>query len=68
VTTLREQFHLRDEDLFNVSEIRDGLNRIRELYAAQGYPDFTAEPDTEMDSASHHGNLILRVTEGPHKP
>jgi beta-lactamase regulating signal transducer with metallopeptidase domain len=68
VTTLREQFHLRNEDLFSVSEIRDGLNRMRELYAAQGYPDFTAEPDTEIDSASHHGNLILRVTEGPHKP
>jgi hypothetical protein len=68
VMTLREQFHIRNEDLFNVSEIREGLNRMKELYAAQGYPEFTAEPDTEIDGPSHHVNFILRVTEGPHKP
>jgi hypothetical protein len=65
--TLREQFHLRKEDLFNMSEIRAGLNRLNELYGARGYPDFTAEPDTEIDSASQHIDLILRIAEGPHK-
>jgi hypothetical protein len=41
---------------------------MKELYAAQGYPEFTTEPDTEIDGPSHHVNFILRVTEGPHKP
>jgi beta-lactamase regulating signal transducer with metallopeptidase domain len=68
VTTLRQQFHLQKEDVFNMSEIRAGLGRMKELYGVGGYPDFTVAPDTEIDSASHHIDLILRITEGQHKP
>lgn len=66
--TLREQFHIRKEDLFNVSEIRAGLDRLHQLYGTHGYVDFTAEPETKMDSASRHIDLIIRITEGPHTP
>ena len=66
--TLREQFHLRKEDLFSVPEIRAGLDRMRALYGAQGYPDFAAQPDTKINETSHHIDLILRITEGPRKP
>jgi Surface antigen variable number repeat len=68
VATLREQFHIRKEDLFDVSEIRAGLEGRQRLYGSHGYAKFTAEPETEIDSASRHIDLIIRITEGPHTP
>jgi len=66
--TLRDQFHLRDGDLFNVTEIRAGLARLTQLYAARGYPDGNAAPDMEVDNASHRIDVMLQITEGPHTP
>ena len=66
--TLREQFHLRDGDVFNMTEIRAGLDRLRQIYVNQGYADATAMPDTKIDSASKRIDLTLRITEGPHTP
>jgi hypothetical protein len=66
--TLRDQFHLRDGDLFKTTEIRAGLERLRQLYVNRGYAGASAEPDTEIDSASHRVDLTLRITEGPHTP
>jgi len=65
--TLREQFHLRDGDVFNMTEIRAGLDRLRQIYVNQGYADATAMPDTKI-SASKRIDLTLRITEGPHTP
>jgi beta-lactamase regulating signal transducer with metallopeptidase domain len=66
--TLREQFHLRDGDVFNMTEIRAGLDRLRQKYAKQGCADATAMPDTKIDSTSKRIDLTLRITEGPHTP
>jgi BlaR1 peptidase M56/Surface antigen variable number repeat len=66
--TLRDQFHVRNGALFNMTEIRTGLERLQQLYISRGYPDFSAEPHTEIDSASHGIDLTVRVTEGQHKP
>jgi outer membrane protein assembly factor BamA len=66
--TLRDQFHLRNGDLFNVTEIRTGLERLKQLYGARGYADVKAEPDTEIDNSSHRIDLILRISEGAHSP
>ena len=66
--TLRGQFHLRSGDLFNMTEIRAGLERLKQLYVTRGYADFSAEPATEIDTESHSIDLILRITEGPHAP
>ncbi len=68
VATLRDQFLLRNGDLFNVTEIRAGLDRLKQLYGTHGYPHATAEPDMELDNAPHRIDLILRITEGPHTP
>ncbi len=65
--TLRDQFHLRTGDLFNVPEIRAGLERVKLLYGARGFPDVEVQPETEPDDATHRIDLILRITEGPHK-
>ena len=50
--TLRDQFHLRNGDLFNVTEIRDGMGRLKQLYGSRGYADVKAAPDTEVDKAA----------------
>jgi hypothetical protein len=66
--TLREQFHVRNGDLFNMTEIRAGLERLKQLYISRGYPGFSAAPNTEIDDVSHSIDLILHITEGPHTP
>ena len=63
---LREQFHLRNGDLFKVSEVRAGLERVKRSYDAQGYGDAKDEPDITIDDAHHLINVTLRITEGLH--
>jgi beta-lactamase regulating signal transducer with metallopeptidase domain len=64
--TLREQFHLRNGDLFKVSELRAGLERVKRSYDAKGYGDAKEEPDITIDDAHHLINVTLRITEGLH--
>lgn len=66
--TLRGQFRLRDGDLFNMAELREGLERLQDLYVNRGYARATTIPDTSIDSASHRIELTIRITEGPHTP
>jgi len=66
--TLRQQFHLRDGDLFNTAAIREGLGRVRDLYVGRGYAGASAEPDTQIDSSSHRIEIKLRISEGLHTP
>jgi outer membrane protein assembly factor BamA len=65
---LRDQFHLREGDLFNTAEIRAGLERLRQLYVNGGYAGAVPEPDTRIDRASHRIDLTIRIAEGPHTP
>jgi len=64
--TLREQFHLRNGDLFKVSELRAGLERVKRSYDAKGYGDAKEEPEITIDDAHHLINVTLRITEGLH--
>lgn len=63
--TLREQFNLRQNDLFNVTEIRTGLEKLGTLYKTRGYPEAVAEPETEIDGKTHLINVVVRITEKP---
>ena len=65
--TLREQFHLRPNDPFNVAEVRAGMERATHLYADLGYPKAQLQPETDIDEAAHQINLIIRVTETAQK-
>ena len=65
-TTLREQFYLRDGDLFKVSEVRAGLERVTQLYNAKGYEEVKEVPETAIDDAHHFIAMTLRITEGFH--
>lgn len=66
--TLREQFNLRQNDLFSVAEIRAGLEKLRALYQAHGYPEPTPEPQTEVDDKAHTINVVIQIAEKPEKP
>jgi outer membrane protein assembly factor BamA len=47
-----------------VSELRAGIERVKQLYRTAGYPDVIVEPVPEVDNASRRINFALRITEG----
>jgi beta-lactamase regulating signal transducer with metallopeptidase domain len=65
--TLRQQFHLRPNDLFSVPEVRAGMERATQLYTNGGYPEAQLQPQTDIDEAAHQISLIIRVIEGAHR-
>jgi outer membrane protein insertion porin family len=66
-------FDVRKGELYSEKEIREGLNKARELYGALGHFEFTAYPDLSPrdvpgGSSSGSGSVVdvtLRVQEGP---
>lgn len=64
--TLREQFHLRPNELFSVAEVRAGMERTTQLFADHGYPEAQLQPETGIDEAAHQISLVIRVNEGAH--
>jgi hypothetical protein len=65
--TLREQFNLRQNDLFNVAEIRAGLVKLRALYTSRGYPQVEPAPQIAVDDSTHLINVVIQITEKPNK-
>ena len=61
---LRQQFRIRDGEIFNTDEIRQGLEGLRKAYASQGYINFAPVPNTEADEQSGTITLIIDVDEG----
>ena len=66
--TLREQFNLRQNDLFSVAEIRTGLEKLQALYKSRGYPEAVPMPKTVIDEKAHLINVVIQVAEQPDKP
>ncbi len=66
-------FKTRKGELYSEREIRDGLNKAKELYGALGRFEFTAYPDLSPRGAGSGSSsssdsvvdVILRVQEGP---
>jgi outer membrane protein assembly factor BamA len=46
---LRSLMPLRDGDIFNNRQIREGLNALNEFYGEHGYINFVAQPITDVD-------------------
>lgn len=61
---LRKLIQLRDGDIFLVGKVRDGLEAMKELYASNGYIDFTARPQTSVDEADQTILLTLELDAG----
>ena len=61
---LRQQFEVADGDVFDVEQIRKGLDQIRKLYASRGYINFTPVPNTEPDEDRAVVTLKIDCDEG----
>ena len=61
---LRQQFEIADGDVFDVDQIRKGLDQLRRLYATHGYINFTPVPNTETDEDRAVVTLKIDCDEG----
>ena len=61
---LRPEFRIADGDLFNVDQIRQGLEALRELYASKGFVKFAAVPDTTVDDEKRTVAVRIDLHEG----
>ena len=60
---LREQFILRQNDVFNVAEVRAGLEKLKELYKTAEDIDIRFE----FDDAARRIDMTVQVAEKPDK-
>ena len=62
--TLRSQFPIEAGSLFNVTSVSYGLNRLRNLYQANGHINFEAIPTPAVDQKRHVVDLTIDLDEG----
>jgi outer membrane protein assembly factor BamA len=60
---LREQFSLHEGDLFNVSEIRTGMDSLSRLYQRLGFIDMVPEPEANIDEKDKQISVVLKIDE-----
>jgi hemolysin activation/secretion protein len=61
---LREQIPLQDGDVFNLRGIRKGMEALTQLYATQGYINFTPSPDIQVDNEHQRISVLFELDEG----
>jgi outer membrane protein assembly factor BamA len=61
---LRKLFPLLPGAPFDTRQVRRGLENLRQLYGSRGYINFSAVPETSVDSATKSITLRIDVDEG----
>jgi outer membrane protein assembly factor BamA len=61
---LRALFELAPGDLFDTRPYRRGMEKLRQTYGNKGYLNFSAVPDTKIDSAAGTISIRFDVDEG----
>ena len=61
---LRRQFPLRGGELLYAAEMSQGLENLRNLYAARGYANFGAIEKPMIDGTRHVVDIIIVIDEG----
>jgi outer membrane translocation and assembly module TamA len=64
IDVLRSQFPLADGDVFKATAIEDGLNKLRSLYASEGYINFGAIPKVQYDDTRYTLSVTVQLDEG----
>jgi outer membrane protein assembly factor BamA len=64
---LRTLIPLQEGEIFNISKIRAGIEALNERCAANGFLDFTAVPNTEINNKLQRISLTLRLDEEKHR-
>jgi outer membrane protein assembly factor BamA len=59
LSALREQIPLQDGDVFDLARLRLGIDNLTKLYESQGYINFTANPELQVDNA--HQTISVRL-------
>jgi outer membrane protein assembly factor BamA len=62
---LRKLVPMEDGGLFDVREVRTGLENLKVKFSNAGYIDFIAVPQTIIDNASHTISLHMELQPGP---
>lgn len=60
---LRQEFPMREGEIFSVKQVRAGIESLTKLYSAHGYIDFTAVPDTEVNDDLQRIDLVIKLDE-----
>ncbi len=61
---MRRQFPTKTGEHFNATEVGQGLDNLRKLYAAKGYANFGAIPKPAFDETRHIVSLTVDMDEG----
>ncbi len=61
---LRSQFHVDDGEIFNATEISNGLENLKEFYGAAGYANFGAIPNTHLRQLPPHHQPHVDIDRG----
>ena len=64
IAELREQFSLQHGDLFDVTELRNGMASITRMYKAKGFIDMISKREEKIDEKSRLANVVFKVDEG----
>jgi TonB family protein len=64
VTVLRDQFPLKDGDVFNRAAIAKGLESLRSAYGTMGYINLTSVPEVQFNEQRQAVSLDIVLDEG----
>ena len=59
--SLRETIPLKRGDIFSVGALREGLKKLTSMYGEDGYIDFTAEPEFDINDESKVIDVTFRL-------
>jgi hypothetical protein len=62
---LRTLVPLHEGDLFSAEKVREAMAALRKHYTSDGYIDFVATPETEIDEIHQQIALVMSLQEGP---
>jgi outer membrane protein insertion porin family len=63
-SALRDQFPIKDGEIFSREKIAEGLENLRKVYGGFGFINYTGVPSTMFDDQEKHGYLEIDVDEG----
>lgn len=61
---LRSMFKLKSGDVFSRARIREGLEQMRNAYAARGYRNFTPVPEASINDSNGLISVVVDCGEG----
>lgn len=61
---LRPLLDLQEGDVFNTTKIRESLDAMKRRYGENGYFNFVATPNTEVDDSTRRISLIFEFDQG----